>query len=853
MENDSLPDCTLAVDSRRLLGPCTPLPALFEEVLRAQRGFSVQSVRLREFRQLLDSVAPSSVPPVFQDDHAPADARMLTAIVAFALQAPPDGMEMESDELGAMYTAIAAFADAESGHWYRQQMEASLSNNASDEDLPSPLLLLAFLHGLHHGWLDPEQFDACVIEGKTLSPEISPHRRLRARHRLLDYLGVSQQAPFQQYYRQLTARIWPTARLQNWPDWRWITQPGGPELFAYGLHALCDGDVSLPRLYELKYSPLPDAEWLTTHLAQAPCHIALLLGWMRREQQIDELVAGVASDRWLHESNLQATRAAYSALPWWEEWLTHGLPSARAALLMIQSLPLPVADNDRASFIEHFLLPGYRGICANLLLAQAAAGDDLPAVLHLAEQGDTAALHALGLAPDNDDAVIAVLRRHASAGHRKAQGAAQLALDRIARQQGLPDEQELRRQQLLNAALDVDALAGERVRVGWQVGGYRLRVGLRRGQVELDVLGPRGELAHVPTAIRKSAAYQQARTVQAAVKAQYRLFRQYLEEIMVNEQPLLAGVFLTLLTNPVFAHLAERLLWCCPDGRCMLWNGPDRWETLTGECVRFTDAALTLLVAHPIRLLRQQTLQAWQSVAADRRLVQPFKQIFREVYACDKAEETVCRRFSGRAIDPARAYALLRAAGFAPGSGDARREWRGEITAHICWARDASGRDLYGEHRLPSVVSGDIHFARHGELVLLPDVNPLIISETLRAADLLTTRAAVGDADLTSRETILLRATLLREIARSYGLTNLVVREEGPYALVLGSRATYRINLANGAISLEPEGRHIAPPHQQDSWLSSEDPDATATIISVILTLAEDEKINDLIFLAQLD
>jgi hypothetical protein len=153
---------------------------------------------------------------------------------------------------------------------------------------------------------------------------------------------------------------------------------------------------------------------------------------------------------------------------------------------------------------------------------------------------------------------------------------------------------------------------------------------------------------------------------------------------------------------------------------------------------------------------------------------------------------------------------------------------------------------------LPAVVTGAIWFTKDGQRLPLPLVDAIVCSETLRVADLLTTSAAVGDADLTSRETVAVRATLLRQIARSFALTNILVPEDGRFALVLGSRATYRVNLTSGTVLLEPEGRQVLLPRRDRRWNPTEELDASSEILSIVLSLAHDAEIDDLTFLAQL-
>ncbi len=174
------------------------------------------------------------------------------------------------------------------------------------------------------------------------------------------------------------------------------------------------------------------------------------------------------------------------------------------------------------------------------------------------------------------------------------------------------------------------------------------------------------------------------------------------------------------------------------------------------------------------------------------------------------------------------------------------------MTAHLCWADGARGRDLFGPHRKTEATTGDIWFTREGAVLPFHKVDPILFSETLRAADLLTTRAAVGEAQLTSRETVALRALLLREMARSFHLTNIAVPEDGRFALVLGARATYRVNLTTGTVMLEPEGRQILLPKHDARWRPTEESDATSEVLAIVLTLAHDETLDDLMFLSQL-
>ncbi|MHB9023733.1 MAG: DUF4132 domain-containing protein [Armatimonadota bacterium] len=859
----------LLADSLALLGPLTPLPALFEEVVRVWRGLPVQTERYRGAVALLERLRAlpgwEAALISLMGDAEESQLPLLVATV-WALARPeipfcmPEQLPDDHADPAWTIAGLACFTAPDPTERYPAMLNHLLEREFQESggQFPTMLPLLGFLKGLHEGTLSQTAFDACVQHLQVLHPEIASHRPLRSLHRLLDYLGLSAEIHVQSAYRQLVSVVWPQARAENWPMWQWVTIPGGPELFVEALRALDGGEHTITRLYEVRYAPLPTWRDLALLLSGVDFPTQLLAYWLRPEIRSKGPMGEVID--WLLSANRPATQVAYTNPPWWDEWCYRGLPAACEALIWLQEMDIPPApfgeeDGWRHAWFERCLLPEYRRISANLLLAKAASGEGSEEILTLACLNDLSAVRALGMLPEPDEATLDLLRQIIRTGGLPEQEAARAALERLARRRGLSGRDELERQRMLAAAWDQGPLAGERVRVGWEEGLYRLRLSLQAGKVQLDVLGPRGPLPRVPAELRNSDAYQQARSAQKETQQQYRLFRHQLEEYMLAGTPFSLGEFRYLQANPVFAHLAERLLWRTAEGRVFIWTGPERWETLAGEGITLSAegarATWTVSLVHPIALAGENALVPWQLYAADHRLMQPFKQLFREVYTLAGEEGTRCQRFAGRRLDPQRAYAVLRAAGYAPGNGIARREWPRGITAHLCWAEGATGRDLFGPHRKPDVTSGAIWFSREGEELPLARIDPIIFSETLRAADLLTTRATIGEAELTSRETIALRASLLRQVARAFGQTNIAVPENGQYAMVLGTHAIYRVNLASGTVLLEPEGRQLVVPRPEVVWRPVEDGDATTEIMATVLELAHDELITDLTFLAQ--
>jgi hypothetical protein len=509
---------------------------------------------------------------------------------------------------------------------------------------------------------------------------------------------------------------------------------------------------------------------------------------------------------------------------------------------------LPAGTDDRHAWLSAHLLPPYRAIVANLLLSRAAAGEGRDDILALARGGDSDAVRALAHWPKADEALIGDLLalRDRPAQARNAAD----ALAMLARRVGLPDVAELERRHLWATAWRREVLGHDRVRTDWPCDPYQLRLSVTRdGTARLEALGPEGPLVRPPADLRATDAYREARAVQREVEAQLRRFRAFLERAMVEQCPIAVDEWRYLLANPAFAWLAERLVWHSGGGDTFLWTAPERWECLGGMAmpVEALPGHMSLVVAHPAALA-PDVLVGWQAIAAARPLKQPFRQLFREVYLPHIGDGPMCGRFVGRQVAPSAAYALLRTTGFAPGSGEATRAWPGGVTAHFRWAVDVTGRELFGRHARAAANTGDIWFTRGGLTLTAGEVDGVLYSETLRVADLVTARAGVGEGDLTSAETLAVRAAILREVACALGCTGILAPEGERHAVILGTRATYRLSLANGAVFLEPEGRQMVLPHAS----SDEDEDGTAAIIATALLLADDASITDPYFLGQL-
>jgi hypothetical protein len=270
-------------------------------------------------------------------------------------------------------------------------------------------------------------------------------------------------------------------------------------------------------------------------------------------------------------------------------------------------------------------------------------------------------------------------------------------------------------------------------------------------------------------------------------------------------------------------------------------------------------AETTLRIAHPHDLLQTKEWHLWQRDCFLRERIQPFKQVFRELYVLtpNEADEdgTYSHRYAGHQVNPRQGLALLGGRGWVnkPEEG-LRRTFHDQgivvgIAFHEYFATPAEVEGLTVEA---------VYFTRRGEWKALPltEVPPRLFSEVMRDVDLMVSVAHMGGVDPeASASTIEMRQNLIRETCRLLKLTN--VRFEGNHALIDGELATYSVHLGSAVVHRQPGGfLCIVPVHAQHRGrlflpFADDDP-RTAEALSKVLLLAKDTEIRDPSILEQI-
>ena len=361
----------------------------------------------------------------------------------------------------------------------------------------------------------------------------------------------------------------------------------------------------------------------------------------------------------------------------------------------------------------------------------------------------------------------------------------------------------------------------------WQAGAHDLYLFLSDdGEVELAIFerATGRALGATPQALAPAhfGVYQEARAVQRAVADALATQKGRLELALETQRTWpLAAWRQVFGAHALMAHLAGRLVWAIGPATAMAEGG--RLVDAAGAPVDVSDDAVLRLM-HPASD-DPAAVRAWRARIVARRLVQPFKQAFREVIRPGPADATagdLSLHFEGVVTRLRPLASLLRARGWTglggvgPGGWVARRELPGAGLAAVLTVRPVGAhreaqRRLVALGRLGFVEPGEGTIARARPLGRVPAV---AYSEALRVVALAAAGAAGRAAEGAGRrpqalaEVAIARAELVAALLPQLGLAE-VVRLEGTHALVACGGHDFRLDLGGGEVTLDPEGRHV--------------------------------------------
>ncbi|MFB3882357.1 MAG: DUF4132 domain-containing protein [Armatimonadota bacterium] len=774
-----------------------------------------------------------------------------------------------TDSLDTKLWALAALVGSDTPdirsfwlHDLRRQVRAEVGE-------PGPALWLSFVRAFLGGWLTYADFRNCLLQGRAMMVPAAGGDYRPA----LAKLGLDRHPTFAKWYRQVVYEI------AHQPDVSLSYAAGGWIRDFPGEDYLWEALASLGQRADAWW-PLHVVRWTTgvaasdprtiSRLCEAPPLVLCLLSLLRPDLlDAVESAAGAPHHaeavRWLTTASPAKAldfRALESRIRPWAEQLGEPMALACGALCSVEPPDDSPGGEDlmlrRREWLRA-LLPGFDRVMENVSCLHALRKEHLDYLFRQARSGQAGAIRALSLWPEMAERTAPLLFRLGREGTQSARRAARESLEVLRAQAKAHDLVELERRVDLAAAWADGGLDGRPAQVWWDIAGYRVKLSIASGRVALDIFSGTQRMAGIPRAVRRAPEYEDVRRARTELSRNYRYFRSRFEAAMVEGARFSGQSFGALLVNPVVRSLASRLVLLV-DGAPLVWGPTDPLDE-EAPTAQFAGAG-EIAIAHPLALARLGALSVHQQRVISEGISQPFKQVFREVYAVGEEEREArsCARFAGHALVARQAFALLRSRGYSPRRGEAVKELPTQpLVAHLRWAADDedAGRLLSLTETDQTVTSGAVWFEEApGRIRPLGEVDPIALSETLRDADLLVSRAAAGDVGFTSGETLRLRATLVRCLARLLELTTVYVSDEAAHVLVDGRRALYRVHLGSGSVLLEESRRHLdlGQVHAQAiADLLGEGMDAgTARVLAIVQTLARDDEIGDPAFLRQL-
>lgn len=314
-----------------------------------------------------------------------------------------------------------------------------------------------------------------------------------------------------------------------------------------------------------------------------------------------------------------------------------------------------------------------------------------------------------------------------------------------------------------------------------------------------------------------------------------------------------------LLNHPILKSMVSSLVFVSGvyigfpsliNGKLNLVDATEEHQQLKGKN--------KLTIAHPYDFVSRKNWSSYQRYSYKNKIVQPFKQVFREYYPVTEDELaaiSVSNRYAGNQIQPRKAAMLLKTRGWTVDYEEGlQRVWHKEnlivrIYALADWFSPA-------EIEAPTLETMQF-FSRHKqELVPFTDIPPVIFSEAMRDIDLAVSVAHAGGVDPeASHSTIEMRIAIAKELLSLLSVKNVIFQTA--HAQITGSLGEYSVHMGSGIVHKSGTGMlSVLPVHSQARgriFLPFVDDDPkTAEILSKILLFADDKKIKDPGILSQM-
>jgi hypothetical protein len=370
------------------------------------------------------------------------------------------------------------------------------------------------------------------------------------------------------------------------------------------------------------------------------------------------------------------------------------------------------------------------------------------------------------------------------------------------------------------------------------------------GTPSINVIKKGKVLKSLPKQYAKNGYVLEIQTAVKDLKEQKSRARIQFENAMTARTQFNADEIVKLLNHPVLSPMISKLVLLGDD----VLDFPKVKENklYLGEKI----IERTVILAHPYDFITDKSWTKFQKYLFKNKIIQPFKQVFREYYPItqdEKDEKIVSRRYAGHQVQPKKTVALLKTRGWTVDYEEGlQRVYHKENLIVKMYAM----ADWFSPSEIEAPTLETVQFYRRDNYkpVDLAEVPPVIFSEVMRDIDLVVSVAHVGGVDpQASASTIEMRVAIAEELLTLLKIKN--VTFQSAHAQIQGELGEYSVHMGSGVVHKSGVGMIpvLAVQSQQRGRIflpfADNDP-RTAEIMSKILLFAEDKKIKDVSILS---
>lgn len=380
------------------------------------------------------------------------------------------------------------------------------------------------------------------------------------------------------------------------------------------------------------------------------------------------------------------------------------------------------------------------------------------------------------------------------------------------------------------------------------------------GKADVEVFKEGKMLKSIPAKYKKEKSVLALNEHKKVLREQFSRSRKGLEEAMIRGDEFHFEEMEVLIQHPVIAGHLQKLVFVLERESAVHIGFYHKGNLVdfAGELYPIQKEE-TIRIAHCYDLHASGTWREFQHYCFEKELVQPFKQIFRELYvptADELAVGGVSGRYEGHQVQPKKTVALLKSRG-----------WKVDYETGLqkLYRKEGYTVKLYAmadwftpsDVESPTLETVEFHDLKTYKNIPFSEIDPRIFSEVMRDIDLVVSVAHVGGVDPeSSHSTIEMRAVILEESIRLFKLGNVEVK--GSHVMINGTYGTYSLHLGSAVVHQLP-GRYLSilPVHSQHRGrlflpFLDEDP-KTSEIIAKVLLLSRDKEIQDPTVLSQIE